>query len=131
MEPTRVHAAGVDVVDVERLGLALRRVGPALEQRICTPAESATLGVDPTARLLRLAALFGVKESVFKALGGIPRHGRFTDIDAPLAGPVHLTGAVGARARDLGVVLSAGTGAAPEGTALAWALACTPVRTAS
>lgn len=124
--PGQVRAAGVDVVDVARLGLALRRIGPALEHRICTPAELAGLDPEPRARLRDLAVVFGIKESVLKAVGGIPRGGRFVDIDTTGPGDViELTGATGARAAELGVHLVGGASAgpdAPDGTVVAWAL---------
>ncbi|MGH3996815.1 MAG: holo-ACP synthase [Pseudonocardiaceae bacterium] len=128
----RARTAGVDVVDVARLGLALRRIGPALEHRICTAAEHDILAADPARRLLDLAAMFAVKESVLKAFGGIAHGARFTDIDTaglgPVndtagLGPVRLRGATAAQADRLGVTLLTGTAKPAAGTVLAWAVA--------
>lgn len=123
VEVARVRTAGVDVVDVARLGLALRRIGPALEHRICTAPEYGTLAADPAGRLLHLAAMFAVKESVLKAFGGITHGARFTDIDTAGPGPVRLRGATAAQADRLGVGLLTGGAAPTAGMVLGWALA--------
>lgn len=73
-------SAGLDLVDVHRIGRLMRQYGSMFELRVGTTVEVERLPDDPDARIRGLAGLFGVKESVIKALGGIPERGRFTDI---------------------------------------------------
>jgi len=99
----RLAGGGVDLLDVDRFARLATRRGAALERRLCTGAESWSLPREPDARLLALAGLFSIKESVLKALGGIRAGGRFTDIctaGVAMSGPqsgrldgVRLTGA--------------------------------------
>jgi holo-[acyl-carrier protein] synthase len=74
-----VVGVGTDLVDVERLRLALDR-RPGLADRLFTAAEQADSGRhrDP---LPHLAARFAAKESVMKALGRGMGAMSFTDIE--------------------------------------------------
>jgi holo-[acyl-carrier protein] synthase len=123
-----VRAAGVDLLDVRRWELASQRCGEWLERRVCSPAERAALPRDPALRLHQFGLLFSIKESVLKAIGGIPRGARFPDITVspPERGQVSrlvLTGATARRADALGVELVAGALPIRDGLALSWALA--------
>lgn len=120
-----VYAAGIDLVDVDRLGLAMRRSGPRLLHRLFDERErmACAEGSDPVG----MAHLFGIKESVVKVIGGLPRGASYRDVvidvDGPdgtgsfpvrLAGPLadwrsaHPTGAItgGGTATDHGIVVS-------------------------
>jgi len=127
--PQPVRAAGLDLVDVERLGLALRRTRGGLERRVFTGEERDDAAEHPAGRHAGLAALFGVKESTVKLLGGLPPGGRFSDIHVGAAGrdgrrPVHVGGTLAeqcAWTRD--TTLVAGTRTTSERVALAWAVA--------
>ena len=70
---------GVDIIELERLRVAIARHGQRFLQRVYTPAEL-THCAD---RLESLAGRFAAKEAVAKALGtGIWRNGiRWTDIE--------------------------------------------------
>lgn len=123
---TSARHAGIDLLDVPRLGLAARRTGPALERRICTEAERCGLPDDPGQRLLTLARIFSVKESALKALGGMPRGGRFHDLctgdpRSPRTA-LTLTGEAGGTAHRLGVALLAGSRPLAAGLLLTWAV---------
>jgi holo-[acyl-carrier protein] synthase len=123
-----VRAAGVDLLDVRRWELAWQRCGEWLERRVCSPSERAALPRDPALRLHQFGLLFSIKESTLKAIGGIPRGARFTDITVspPARGQVSrvaLTGETARRAGALGVELVAGALPVRDGLALSWALA--------
>jgi len=131
-----VRAAGVDLLDVRRWELASQRCGEWLERRVCSPAERAWLSRDPAMRLYQFGLLFSIKESVLKAIGGIPRGGRFPDITVspPQRGQVSrvaLTGETARRAGALGVGLVAGALPIRDGLTLSWALATASLRAAS
>lgn len=134
----RLVGGGIDLLDVDRFARLASRSGPALERRLCTEAESRSLPGDPGARLLALAGLFSVKESVIKALGGLCAGGRFTDIctagvpaassPSGLLDDVALTGATAAMAtgRRLNVlahVEPVAAGGDAEPALLSWAFA--------
>ncbi|MEZ4657932.1 MAG: holo-ACP synthase [Caldilineaceae bacterium] len=70
---------GVDIIELERLRLAIERHGQRFLQRAYTPDELAHCGD----RLESLAGRFAAKEAVAKALGtGIWRNGiGWTDIE--------------------------------------------------
>ncbi|MGL5825391.1 MAG: holo-ACP synthase [Nocardioides sp.] len=57
-----IVGVGIDVVDIERFGLSLKRT-PGLVDRLFTPDEAVRL-------LPSLAARFAAKEALVKALGG-------------------------------------------------------------
>ncbi len=59
------NAAGVDIIEIERVERALGRFGPRFLGRIYTPLEAAFCG----GRVSELAARFAAKEAVMKALG--------------------------------------------------------------
>lgn len=68
---------GVDIVEVERIGLAITRFGERFFDRIYTQRER----VDARGHLASLAARFAAKEAVSKALGtGIGKI-NWTDIE--------------------------------------------------
>jgi holo-[acyl-carrier protein] synthase len=124
----RVHAAGVDLLDVRRWELAAQRCGEWLERRVCGPVERAALPADPAERLHEFGLLFSIKESVLKAIGGIPAGARFPDLSVsrPRRGrvsEVRVTGATRRRAELLGVRLLAGALPIRDELVLSWALA--------
>lgn len=125
---TPVLAAGIDLLDTRRFELAARRCGPWLERRLLGPAERAALDSDPVLRLHEFGCVFSVKESVLKALGGIPRGGRYPqiEVDPPRrgeSGAVRLSGELAGRARERGVRLLAGALPVRDGLVLSWVLA--------
>lgn len=93
-----IAGVGIDVVDVERFGLTLRRT-PRLLERLFTESERSL-------PLASLAARFAAKEALAKALGA-PVGLRWTDATVAKAedGRPHVvvTGTVAARAAELGV----------------------------
>ena len=97
---------GVDIIELERMRIAIERHGQRFLQRVYTPAELTHCGE----RLESLAGRFAAKEAVAKALGtGIWRHGVcWTDIEIdrePASGRplLHLHGAAARRADALGL----------------------------
>ena len=139
--PAHLHSAGVDLVDLGRWERAMRRCGDALARRYFTPQERRTAheraddgGCSPDEVL---GHLFGVKESVVKAMGGLPPGARLADICVGMPGgdgdrepwTVHLSGPLvrWAEAEWVGVVDVVGASARlGDGMALAWAAARTP-----
>lgn len=101
-----VCGCGIDLVEIDRIRLALKRFGPRFLERIFTPAEQAyCLARNKPEE--SLAARFAAKEAVAKALGlGL---GQFCwpDIEIVRSGnhrpKVKLTGSALARAQALGV----------------------------
>ena len=93
---------GVDVVDVERFALALRRQ-PRLAERLFTERERD----DAKSRPERLAARFAAKEAVLKTLhsgiGAAPWRSIEIQRDPAGAPSVHLYGAAAELANDQGV----------------------------
>jgi phosphopantetheinyl transferase (holo-ACP synthase) len=123
---TSTRHAGIDLLDVPRLGLAVSRTGPPLERRICTETERSGLPDDPQHRLLALARIFSVKESALKVLGGMPRGAGFHDLctgdpHAPRA-VLTLTGEAGRKADLLGVALLADSRPLHAGLLVSWAV---------
>jgi phosphopantetheine--protein transferase-like protein len=123
-----IHAAGVDVVDVARIRRAVLRSGELFVRRVFGERERAAVSREPDRRIVELAALFGVKESVVKAMGGMPLGGSYADIcvDVPDSGSaraVRLTGELAHWARQHQVELLAGSAPAGDGVLLSWALA--------
>jgi holo-[acyl-carrier protein] synthase len=59
------NAVGVDIIEIERVALALGRFGERFLKRVYTPVEVAFCA----GRVYELAARFAAKESVMKALG--------------------------------------------------------------
>ena len=93
-----VIGVGVDVVDVERVGAALRRT-PGLAARLFTDAEL-------TLPLASLAARFAAKEALAKALGvpaGMHWHDAEVHTDADGRPAFALRGTVAAAAAAVGV----------------------------
>jgi holo-[acyl-carrier protein] synthase len=123
-----LRTAGVDLLDVGRFELAQHRCGEWLERRVCSPAERDELPADHAERRHQFGCLFSIKESVLKAIGGIPSGGRFPDmtVSPPRRGQVsevRLTGETARRAEQLGVRLVAGALPIHDGLVLSWALA--------
>lgn len=126
-------SAGVDLVDVQRLGRAVDTCGPALMHRLFDADERAACadGAEETAT----AVLFGIKESVIKVIGGMPPGGRFRDIRIGLGaqGPdqdarllVRLEGELARwSGRDDGALV-AGSLPYADDLVVSWALATTP-----
>ncbi|MGW7006235.1 4'-phosphopantetheinyl transferase superfamily protein [Streptomyces sp. NPDC054933] len=133
--PSAVHSAGVDLVDLDRWDRAVKRCGPRLLHRLFADSElaaaeraAADTVIAPTQVL---GYLFGVKESVVKAVGGLPPGSGFTDVRVQLpAGdptetswPVALDGELVEWARCRDVALVGGAAPLADGMALAWAVA--------
>ncbi len=59
------NAVGVDIIEIERVALALGRFGDRFIRRVYSPAEGAFCA----GRVHELAARFAAKEAVMKALG--------------------------------------------------------------
>ena len=59
---------GVDVVEISRFRLAMRRGGRAFMRRVFTPAEESYANARPRTAALHLAGRFAAKEAVIKAL---------------------------------------------------------------
>lgn len=101
-----VVGIGTDIVDVERLRLALRRSGDRFVERVFTEAEAAYCRGRPDPAL-HFAGRFAAKEAVLKALGsGWARGVGWRDVEVALGdGPpeVRLSG----RARELAESLGA------------------------
>ena len=92
---------GIDLLDVGRLERALER-RPRLAERVFTDAERAYAAARPRPAM-HLAARFCAKEAVAKALGLTGWSFRDVEVVATDAAPeVRLTGAVAARAEELG-----------------------------
>jgi phosphopantetheinyl transferase (holo-ACP synthase) len=122
----RAYAAGVDLCDAGRLGLAVARTGPALARRVFDDRERAacTGGADPA----KTALLFGVKESVIKLVGGLPSGAALRDIRIGVDDsgdlPVTLSGGLAGWAAAHPVEIVAGGLPLPDlGVVLCWALA--------
>lgn len=125
--PVAPRFAGIDLLDVPRLGRAVTRTGPALERRICTPAELSVLPEQPGPRLAELSRIFSVKESAVKALGGMPRGATFRDLCTGASRSrrtaVATRGEAARRADHLGVSLFAGSREMDARAVLSWAIA--------
>src|SRR5436190_5549674 len=80
-----VRAAGVDLVDVARFRRAVERSGEPFVRRVFAEQERAAVSTDADRRVVELAAMFGVKESVVKAIGGMPLGGSYADIRVEVA----------------------------------------------
>lgn len=123
-----VRAAGIDLLDVGRFELAAGRCGEWLERRLLHNAERAALATEPARRLHEFGCLFGIKESVLKALGGIPHGGRYPQIEVRpprpgRAGTVRLHGELARLAHGQEVRLLAGALPVRNSLVLSWAVA--------
>lgn len=76
----QVYGTGVDIVEVERVERAIRRLGDRFLNRVYTPAELAYCAPEPH-RYRRLAARFAAKEAVLKALGIGLREVRWNQVE--------------------------------------------------
>ena len=121
-----VHSGGVDLVDVDRLGLAVIRSGPPLLRRLFDADERGACadGAQPAAA----AGLFGIKESVVKVVGGLPRGASYRDVSIGVGTdgahlPVRLSGELARWADAHRVEVIAGSAPRPNGVVVAWALA--------
>lgn len=68
----RVEGVGVDLVEIDRVGVALQRWGENLEKRILASQEIRR-GGKLKQRTFFLAGRFAAKEAIFKSLGINPR----------------------------------------------------------
>ena len=98
---------GVDIVEIDRIRKACRRLGKRFLNRIFTPQEQAYCGrkSDPVPHL---AARFAAKEAVYKGLGlkrGRALRWREIEVVSHASGKplVHLSGALAKEARAGGV----------------------------
>lgn len=104
--PPAVIGVGVDIIEIDRMRLAMRRSGDRFLRRIFTPGES---GYCATRRHpeRHLAARFAAKESVVKALRVPPGLGwlwQEIEVGGPGGPPtILLRGRAAARAAELGV----------------------------
>ena len=99
-----VIAVGVDVVDIDRLGRALKRT-PALRTRVFGKLD--TEGLAGAQETSSLAARFAAKEATLKALGGHVEKFSWHDIQvhrAPHSAPVlQVSGGAKRAAEQLGI----------------------------
>ncbi len=93
--------AGVDVVEIARIGRSLQRFGDRFRQRVFQPGELEDTG----GRLASLAARFAAKEAVIKALGSQNLSLREVEVVRPPGQrpTVRLHGRAAERARLMGV----------------------------
>ena len=75
-----IRGIGVDLVEIALMAAAYSRHGDRLVKRICTPNEIAQMNPDKDVSS-KLAAIFGVKEAVMKALGTGMRGVGWQEID--------------------------------------------------
>lgn len=108
-DPAGRRVVGIDLLDVRRWELAVRRSGEPLVARVTSPAERAydqRHGHDSAGAS---AARFSVKECVVKALGGFPAGTGFHDIDVMIdeRGTVHVNagGTLAAHMQQAGLVV--------------------------
>lgn len=124
-----VHSIGVDLVDAGHLAAVVERSGQRFHARVLSAQERARPGLDPVGDVSGLGTYFGMKESVVKALGGLPRGGAYTDITIGVPEgsrghrPVLLTGRIGAYQDELGLELFASSEPLDEHLILSWAFA--------
>ena len=122
-----ITTAGIDLTDRAKLLAARARWKGALEARIFSPEERDGLPLHDDAVF---CAAFGIKESVIKVLGGLPKGVGFSDIRVARTGV-----GWGVTLRERAAVSGAATPAVamvcdarewPEMPPLAWAAATTP-----
>jgi phosphopantetheinyl transferase (holo-ACP synthase) len=125
--PAAPLLAGIDLLDVPRLGRAATRSGPVLERRICTRTELSGLPEHPRQRLTELSRIFSIKESAVKVLGGMPGGASFRDLctagSHPHGATLALRGEAARRADLLGVSLLTGSQELDACLLLSWAIA--------
>jgi holo-[acyl-carrier protein] synthase len=127
-----IRSAGVDLGDTDRFELAVTRSGGEILHRVFDDGErQAVEGCsEGITDITRFTALFSMKESVVKVLGGLPRGSRYRDIslggepEAPVR-PVRLHGALARWADDRAVEVVAGNRLLADRLVLSWALALT------
>ncbi len=68
---SRPIGCGVDVVELKRFAMAIRRGGRAFMRRVFTAQEEAYARARPRTMLLHLAGRFAAKEAVIKAVSQI------------------------------------------------------------
>lgn len=120
---------GVDLADSVRLAKAVTRSGRAILERAFTEWELATIAGSGSPFFTEAAALFSVKESVVKAVGGLPAGGRLRDIEVgpPVDGTMTRELRLHGEVRDQVAAsghgrLSTGTTAWGERLVLGWAV---------
>ncbi len=99
---------GIDMVERARVAALLERHGERFLERCFTPAERAYADANPRRRAEHLAARFGAKEAVLKALGTGWRAGiAWTDVEVtrePTGAPaIRLSGEASRVAARLGI----------------------------
>jgi holo-[acyl-carrier protein] synthase len=121
-----IHSGGLDLVDIDRLGRAVDRCGPPFLRRLfdADEREACGGGADPVAT----AALFGIKESVVKILGGLPPGTGYRDFSIDVGSreaylPVRFRGELARWTEAHGVGVIAGSAPRGHGVVLSWALA--------
>lgn len=135
--PAHIHSAGVDLVDLCRWDRAVERCGDALVQRYFTARERRTAqewATDDRPFAEVLGHLFGVKESVVKAVGGLPPTARLADICVGIPyddgdrepWTVRLSGPLARWAEAEQVEVVGSSVRIEDGLVLSWAAACTP-----
>ena len=122
-----VRSGGVDLVDLARVELALRRCGKAFERRVADEQEHEA-AMRASDRVAAFASLFSVKESVVKVAGGLPKGASYQDISVGtlatgFAAPVQLRGVLAEWAEQRGVRVLAGAAPVTRSAVLSWALA--------
>ena len=76
-------ACGLDLLDVARWDLALRRRGDAVVRRVTSPHEAAADAEEDADSRALSGVRFSLKECLIKALGGLPHAGGFHHISVP------------------------------------------------
>jgi holo-[acyl-carrier protein] synthase len=115
-----VVGLGVDLVELDRVRLALERWGERLVDKLMDPPEAAVLPNDLEERVVAVASAIGGKEAASKALGtGWSRGVQWRQVVVDLALPgVRLRGRAAAVARDLGARTSGPLGIERRGDLL-------------
>lgn len=102
-----ILGTGIDIVEVERINLAVSRHGERFLRRVFTAGEIAYCESSDSHRSQRLAARFAAKEATLKAFGLGLRDVKWTDIEVtrdPLGKPaIRLDGRLAEIARAQGV----------------------------
>ncbi len=115
-----VVGLGVDLVELDRVRLALERWGERLVDKLMDAPEAAVLPNDREERVVAVASAIGGKEAASKALGtGWSRGVQWRHVVVDLALPgVRLRGRAAAVARDLGAQTSGPLGLERRGDLL-------------
>lgn len=118
---SRIHAAGLDITDVRRFRGAVERSHGLLIRRVFSARERAEWAAG--AGMAELASAFGIKESVVKIVGGMPRGARYADISVGATRLIGLRGEFARWALEREVDLVAFCVPIQDQIALSWVLA--------